>query len=338
MNIDFHYYCVAVLARAAGFPPGDALTIAYASQYVDDATESDLISIGDTKFEPVRTAHAGLGYVSALRWAVQKRIYLPFHFLPPYPFTYKTHKIVTVPNSLFARRLLEWADSDPDPRRRLCAIGIALHTYADTWAHKGFSGGWNKDNDVESIYVCEGGMWKPLTIGNVIFDFQPPIGHVQAGSLPDIPYLVWKFTCGRTGEVCERNNPRDYLNAAQRIYQELAELLEDRADSAIHWKNLHGPIRRLFTLPQAGLEQRCAAWQQTFAYLFEGIPFAYDRLAWRTDALDPGNLREVAWDAGPRRRRKHLRFNMAKGFFESQWVQFHRAALRQRHFVLEHMY
>jgi hypothetical protein len=40
MEKDFHYYCIGVLAKAAGFDKGDALTIAYASQYVDDATES----------------------------------------------------------------------------------------------------------------------------------------------------------------------------------------------------------------------------------------------------------------------------------------------------------
>jgi hypothetical protein len=38
MQKDFHYYCTAVLARAAGFSPRDALTIAYASQYVDHST------------------------------------------------------------------------------------------------------------------------------------------------------------------------------------------------------------------------------------------------------------------------------------------------------------
>ena len=41
MQTDFHFYCVAVLARAAGFSPDDALVLAYASQYVDDATEGE---------------------------------------------------------------------------------------------------------------------------------------------------------------------------------------------------------------------------------------------------------------------------------------------------------
>ncbi len=50
---DFHYYCVGVLAKAAGFQEDDALTIAYASQYVDDSTESEPINVGDMIFDPV---------------------------------------------------------------------------------------------------------------------------------------------------------------------------------------------------------------------------------------------------------------------------------------------
>ena len=46
MDFDFHYYAVAVLARAAGFTSADALTIAYASQYVDHATESAPFHVG----------------------------------------------------------------------------------------------------------------------------------------------------------------------------------------------------------------------------------------------------------------------------------------------------
>ena len=46
MDKDIHYYCVCVLAKAAGFSEADALTIGYASQYVDDSTESEPIQVG----------------------------------------------------------------------------------------------------------------------------------------------------------------------------------------------------------------------------------------------------------------------------------------------------
>jgi hypothetical protein len=183
---DFHYYCVAVLARAAGFNKKDALTIAYASQYVDDATESELIRLeipgADLKFDPVRTAYAGLDMTGALAWSAQKRVYLPFHFIPSLPFSPKesdTFSFVTQPavdehrggTRSFAELLLEEAESESrrNRKRRLCRIGVALHTYADTWAHQRFSGRHNREeNDVENICVWADGDYKHLKLENLI--------------------------------------------------------------------------------------------------------------------------------------------------------------------------
>ena len=70
MQSDFHYYCIGVLARAAGFNRDDALTIAYASQYTDDSTESELIRLeldeGRLRFDPVRTSYTGLETINSL--------------------------------------------------------------------------------------------------------------------------------------------------------------------------------------------------------------------------------------------------------------------------------
>ena len=91
MQKDFHYYGIAVLARAAGFKSEDALTIAYASQYVDDSTESELFNLDVTKeelkFDPVRSSYFGLEALLSITWSAQKRVWIPFHFLSPKPFT-----------------------------------------------------------------------------------------------------------------------------------------------------------------------------------------------------------------------------------------------------------
>ncbi len=84
------------------------------------------------------------------------------------------------------------------------------------------------------------------------------------------------------------------------------------------------------------VDNRCRRWQQAFGYLFEPHPeaYAYDKLAWRQSALegpvewDDYSLQD--WAQMPAREAKH-------GFWESRWVHFHRAALHQRHFVLEHL-
>jgi hypothetical protein len=72
MREDLHYHCIDILAKAAGFKEHDALTIAYASQYVDDSTESEPIQVGDMIFGPVRTAHSGL---ESFEWSVQERVH-----------------------------------------------------------------------------------------------------------------------------------------------------------------------------------------------------------------------------------------------------------------------
>ena len=70
MEKDFHYYCLGILARASGFAPEDALTIAYASQYVDDSTESEPMRIGEMIFDPVRTSHYYYS-LKSFEWSVQ---------------------------------------------------------------------------------------------------------------------------------------------------------------------------------------------------------------------------------------------------------------------------
>ena len=111
MEKDFHYYLVFGLAKLAGFSINDSETIAYASQYVDDSTESEpIIPFSDQHFDTVRTAHYNL---SAFNWDVQKKIYMPFHFLPtnirwesPEKFSYCTQQAQTGNKSQLSNILL----------------------------------------------------------------------------------------------------------------------------------------------------------------------------------------------------------------------------------------
>ena len=233
MQRDFHYYCVGVLANAAGFSSRDSLAIAYASQYVDDSTESELIEIvgpmGEFKFDPVRTAHLGLG---ALTWSVEKRIYMPFHFIPPEPFQPPMRfSFITKADSKFARMLLDEAASEPAEhhRRRLCRIGIALHTYADTWSHQGFSGRLNPENDVEeiSLYDASEKRYKRLLWSNFYLDFAPQVGHTEAGYFPDQGFrkMKWRFPARKPEYAyAARDNLKEFLTAAERIYYWLREI------------------------------------------------------------------------------------------------------------------
>ncbi|HDQ73194.1 MAG TPA: hypothetical protein ENN19_14045 [Chloroflexi bacterium] len=378
MQMDFHYYCIAVLARAAGFNKEDALVIAYASQYTDDATESELIHLdtddGNLRFDPVRTAYEGLDLLGALNWSAQKRVYIPFHFLPPRHFAPEnsdTFSFVTRPavgalsgdQRSLGEMLLEQAASEAlcNNRRRLCRIGIALHTIADTWAHQQFSGRWNRtENDVEEIYVYdrEAGEYRHLVPENVILDALPQIGHAEAGYFPDLAYQHWKCDLKQSPAFVERDNVKVFLEAAQAIYDLLCPLEKMAPDEPIPWTDIAPSLWALFSAGPAkeasvidrmtiqtyrhyhmqDIAARCGRWQAEFDHLFRPYPvgdrYAYERHRWRDKALE-GDTRWDDWSQREWDRMSPL--GLEANFWDSLWVHFHRAALRQRHFVLERL-
>jgi len=376
MQEDFHYYCVGVLARAAGFNSEDALVVAYASQYVDDATESEQIPLeikgGNLKFDPVRTAYDKLKPdqgLDALNWSAQKRIFIPFHFIPRTPFDPRRPRnftFVTEFDSIFARCLLEEAVREKDRTDRLCRIGVALHTYADTWSHAGFSGRRNEENDVERIELFDRSQerWERLKFENLMLDWLPQIGHAEAGLFPDLAFQKWRCTTP-SNDPLERDNAKTFLEAAKCIYTHLCEMekpgpAEDipwtgKSVKVVPWKELApmietrladepavepspfsryaAPLYRLYHAEM--VELRSQKWREDFKHLF--VPpdrFSYDRQAWRRMAITG----DTNWDAWNERQWIECAPRKPKpSFWGSLWVCFHRAALRQRHFVLERM-
>ena len=337
MNADFHYYAVAVLARAAGFTAEDALTIAYASQYVDDATESAPLRVGEFLFEPVRSAHQGLRTYS---WAVQKKVHIPFHFLPAYPFDpgrVPDPHFETQADSPFANEVLNKALRGPLGLYGLCSIGIALHVYADTWAHQKFSGKKDNVNDVRDIRLYLDGRWKKPFWQNLYLDLLPRVGHPQASDYPDIAWLNWRYRHGRprSSKLVSRDNPRLFLQSAERIYGHLSNASKTEISSeVIPWETIEKPFRRILGSPLAAANA-CAEWKSEFGGLFGGREYHYDRLRWRAEAL--GDVRGIRWDKKRPASFKRMWFKLKADFFDSAWVQFHRAAQKHRHFVLERL-
>jgi hypothetical protein len=326
---DFHYHAVGVLARAAGLSVADALTIAYASQYVDDSVESDPIRVGSMLFDPVRTAHYGL---RAFDWGVQKKVYMPFHFLPARP----GETFLTRPDSEFASLLWRHALTAAAGLRRLCAMGVALHTFADTFAHQGFSGREHPENDVEAIHHWdpEEREWDHLFLPNFYLDLAPTIGHAQAGDYPDLPWLRWKYRAYRPSRRVTRDNTTEFLAAARRIHELLAATEQSDPAAALPFSAVEPRIRRRFQDRNEDLEDRCDAWRRDFADLVPPSDFSYSPLTWRKDAFSPRSDSEVRFEDFSRAKLGRLRFGMRSGFYDSPWVHFHRAALEQRYFVL----
>lgn len=80
----------------------------------------------------------------------------------------------------------------------LHAFGIALHAYADTFAHQGFSAFRSEVNAVRDLSLGSGDERRRKKIMGAFFaqypGIPPRIGHAEAFSCPDLPFLTWYYT------------------------------------------------------------------------------------------------------------------------------------------------
>jgi len=334
MQKDFHYYGIYVLARCAGFNRDDARVIAYSSQYVDDSTESEPINVGDFVFDTVRTAHFGL---TSYTWGVQKKVYVPFHFLPPIPLRQSKRKFsyVTKPNSLFSKRLLDEACQD-ESGLKLYRIGVALHTFADTWAHEKFSGRLNEENDVEAIHFWKNRKWNYHVIENISLDLLPQIGHAEAGYYPDLPFQKWKYKNYKRREIL-RDNKKEFLECAKEIFDRLVVIPKVKGKPPVDWEAIKDRVEKLLSSENSDCGKRCQNWKREFHEFFISSKDDYKKTAWRKEAIKAKDISHYDWDALDPDRLKSLRFSPKRGFFDSNWVRFHQAAFLQRALVLQNL-
>ncbi|RJQ72298.1 MAG: hypothetical protein C4519_18600 [Desulfobacteraceae bacterium] len=332
MQLDYHYYVVYHLSELAGLTAAEAETVAYASQYVDDSTESEPIEpFPNQHFDTARTAHYNLG---AFDWDVQKKIYMPFHFLPsqirwinPGRFSYVTAPASMKMNDLPAK-LVDLALAEEVAQLKLVRLGVALHTIADTFSHFGFSGRHADENDVGKIWLAEkDGGWDFQFFQTVCDVFVPQIGHVEAFEYPDLPYLTWRYN-DQHKKQRTRNNTEYCLQGAQLIYKFLKKMKGGNgqtADLELDYPKEYQKIETLFCKPGSA-ESRCGRWQK-----HTGAP-CYDKLKWREEAL----VGDVEWDDMSQGQRKyHVKAVRGRaGFDLTHWACFHRAAHLQRSMVL----
>lgn len=324
MLIDFHYYTIKVLCSYAGMTDAQAQSVAYASQYVDDSVDHSKIylsrplrkpkyarySSADMSFDPICTAHKGINIIRGMSHEAQVKVYVPFHFLPAEQYLcQKEYGYRTAPDSTFARELLDWAI---DPLRRepteraLIKAGIAIHTFADTWAHQNFSGRYSQhDNTIDAIWLDSDGTWERVApIKVALGNLAPDIGHVEAFKYPDLSYLKWKYSGGR-GEIV-RDNTEEFLKASEAIYRQLISAL----GTIDRWSEFSRLLEHCFRAK----EDKPAVYAKTFP----AIAFSYDSKQWRDEAL--------AEDASA-----HDRLEPLEG---KKWFKFHEEAYEQRLFVM----
>ncbi|MCK9273988.1 MAG: hypothetical protein M0P57_02745 [Syntrophales bacterium] len=269
MDTEFHYYITGIAAHAAGFTEDEARTVATASEFVD---ENDIaFSIEDRLRGEVYEVYISQTMNILKPKRTLMRIYPVFHFMPGDPLCEeacrrdgKMHLLNTTPDNERANELMDRAFKSPEDIR-LHRIGIASHTFADTWAHQNFVGWYDYFNHMG-------------------FDPKPDIGHADGEHHPDWAAHRWQDS--RLVEEDIDNRDR-FLQAARRLYDRYRaynkiegreanlpwETLEESLVTAMG-KSVSGPFN-------SGREMRLEAYRTLAPWLGD-----FDRDRWFDEAVD----------------------------------------------------
>lgn len=260
MQIDMHYYGTYCLARAAGLAAPTAEAIARASQYVDDnaATSDAIFSEKGVRFHGEATAHHPLDH-SNLDEDDQRKVWVPFHFLPAADGNGYLEKLVCGMDSGTARAAVDHALLRSDRPYAAEIMGIMAHVYADTFSHYGFSGVSSHlnrvvDNSIQLHGVGDGmrayvldkhrkfaGKYSAGRLFDAVIAFAADnlgaLGHGAVSTMPDRPYLTWSFVYeydAGTGKAATatvmRNNQATFNAAAQALHGMFRRFAEKRPD------------------------------------------------------------------------------------------------------------
>lgn len=358
MEKDFHFYVTGMLANHAGFTDDEAITIATASQYVDDATESFPIYFDDGKIiETTMTAHY---HIQSFFPSVQKKVFMCFHFPPEGLisangkdlFSFKTKE-----NSTLINDLLNQIKADKEGGSyndlvsgngipfHLFRLGIALHTLSDSWSHNSFTGRHNDENDVGKIWFKKGTKWDRQYFNDWKWDAAPSIGHAECGYYPDQPFRQMQYELydgdGKKFKKLTRTNPTKFKNAAKKCLEWLNNFNDNKDDKAPWDEN--SPAMKCFdflTTIEKESEDRISelrnygVFAEHFGNLFEGSN-DYNHRRWRDEAITPRELNDP-W--GEAKKRDSLHATPQPGFEKSNFRFFHKAAKLQRFFILDKLF
>ncbi|MGL5256905.1 MAG: DUF6765 family protein [Proteocatella sp.] len=226
MDIDFHFGTIYVLARWAGFGSNKAKIIATSSQLVDDNVSD---KVPGFKFDDIPQRFSGHELWQNLSEKSNVEVWVPFHFLPGLCGEDLSQKAVCYKDSPLASAL---ADSmiHYEGENQMFRLGVALHVYADTWAHQQFSGVTNKGNTIVDLEIISPTVSNlenlKEMVSNIAMDIKP-LGHASALHYPDLPYLAWKsmqkFTEGR-------KNWEEFIEASKKIYTILCKIQGNEAN------------------------------------------------------------------------------------------------------------
>jgi len=312
MNKEFHYWITGIIANHAGFKQDESKIIAYSSQFVDD--NDDNISVYDDEFAVTTsyTNHISQTMNFLLPRTDLMEIYPIFHFIPGDQGNAakrtdgKVHPLNTTPDSSYANQIMQSAFQSAaktymaDGKTGLYRLGIATHSFADTWAHQNFTGNLDDFNDM----------------GNAL---TPNVGHADAIHHPD--WVSHRWNDNRLVNSNINNNVR-MLAAARRIYYLYTDFQKSiNNPMADNWAELESFLIDLFGSTysgeaEKGADIRAAKYRDKAAWLPD-----YDDGDWQTAALEAKTVRKDGSDV------YEERFFWRSGITnqETDWFKFQQA-------------
>lgn len=347
MTKDSHYYALLAFARALGFKKTTAHQIAYASQFVDDAKINhitlnknyeglDYVLINDEpSFYNMSTCHSYFK-MKTYNYAAMTANTSAFHFVPGCSGKTFTRKMRCKQKNPVMSAILTEAIPDADPVK----FGMLLHSFADTFAHQGFSGIISRVNDIKkckaNVKVHGENLFKKwgralsIKVYDKCFDtFIPAYGHGQAASFPDQPYLKWEYVYEYLDKDNEFSisttidNRKRYISAFHKIQQLLEQYLnkhpelKDDEFTPISCKLCYKTI-----IKKGTVKQRIKYWQEF--YLKHGLfkesddAYNYDEEFWLKESF--ADYRKSKYD-----KRQVKKATLKHNFAETSWYKFYQA-------------
>ena len=312
MQVDMHYYATYALARAGGFTKEDSRIIATASQFVDDNAgtwdDEEILFNDGARLDVEPTAHHTWNWTNWTGWMrkhglaahQQRRVWVPFHFLPGGEGETYLTRMVCRKDSEIAREMVEHHLGKSEKGYYLPLLGIMAHVYADTFSHYGFSGVACKENEIkdDSLEILNKGDLPEGILTHIeasAKSFREKYGHEAKGvrhiwanlksagaeamsgglghgavlTYPDRPYLIWEFEYeqqnegGRRGRKY-RDNPATFHEGARALHKAFSKAQAPAGGSkeaAKRWRDISEGIRHVIETP-GKCEARVEEWQR----------------------------------------------------------------------------
>ena len=314
MDIDYHYYVIKTLARTAGFAEEDAQAIAYYSQQVDDFVKCSPMRVrqeppafftekgyarkfldGTWQVVPHPT---GIDVLQSVRGQYQHTTLAPFHFIPPQPlseieakpdFTRADYRCVRADDerAVLINRIMEEAVAavqEEKCEKSLMQLGMALHTYADTYAHCGYSGleGWENRAIIKKAYNQQTGNEEVPEPERCVFEMVPHIGHGNSGHVPDV--CTYQIDVAMQKDEMDkalslhivRDNLKEFLVCSKAIFENLCRAAQSDAGEKIVWDEFEQQLARAMQMPtidETSKVKLTAHWTK----VFPDISYTYDK-------------------------------------------------------------